>query len=258
MARTQGGVAREQCVGLRQQGDSLRLIAEKLGLSFSAVRYHVRDIQVETSNLRGPHGRKPNVVRPPLVPSEDLAYLLGVFAGDGCLSRLPRTFKFSIACDNRYPDLIAKYAALLERLTGCPPIVQPRRESKATDVMLHGVDLPTLFGIPCGRKTESGFQSPAWVFEEPDYLKPFVRGLIETDGGIYKRHRADKGRTWECIFVAYNSQIMADFLQATSLVGYCFHQNGVRASLSNTKEVRRLVEELEITKCCDYTNTQSQ
>ena len=254
MAKTQGGVAREQCISLRRQGDSLRLIAQKAGLSLSAVRYHVRDIETETRNLRAPSGRKPKPFRPFLLPSEDFAYLIGVFAGDGCLSRLPRTYKFSIACDNRYPDLIAKYAALLERITGCPPIVQPRNESKATDVILHGIDLPTLFGLPCGRKTESGFQTPAWVFEDQQYLKAFVRGLVETDGGIYKRNRPDKGRTWECIFVAYNAQIMADFLKAASLLGYCFRHNGVRASLSNTAEVRRFMEDLEITKCCDYGN----
>lgn len=252
--QTQGRVAFAHCRELRKQGFSQRLIAEMTGLSPSVVRYHTRDIEVVTTQKR-PYLRysRQEAVKT-LEPSLDLAYFWGVFAGDGSLSRQPRTFKLAIACDPRYPDLIKTYTDLMERLTGRMPTVS-LSSCNYMRIVLYGQVLPELFGLPYGRKTDNGFTVPEWIFENRDYTAFCLRGLIETDGGIYKRHRIEKGRTWECIFTAYNVVIMEAFLRAADLLGFRFHCKGNRASLSNTEEVRRLMAECQIQKCCDYENT---
>src|SRR5258705_5562598 len=37
------------------------------------------------------------------------SYLLGIYLGDGCISRLGRTYTLRIACDARYPNLICSF-----------------------------------------------------------------------------------------------------------------------------------------------------
>jgi hypothetical protein len=108
MAAAQGSIHRERCIELRTQGYSLRLIARETGLSQTAVRYHVRGIDVEKplNVIQREAGTSATRLCQPLPPSEDLAYLIGVISGDGCLYVMPRTCQLIISCDARYPDLI--------------------------------------------------------------------------------------------------------------------------------------------------------
>ncbi len=201
---------------LRKSGDSLRLIAQKTGVSLTTVRRHACDIVVKTQAERGPRGRRRQEdMSGPLPLSADFAYFLGVFAGDGSLTALPRTYQLRIACHSAQQELTAKHLALLTRVTGRMPAVRLRRDCNGMDIVLYGMNLPVLLGLPCGRKQTNGFIIPPWVFEMRESARGFVRGLIETDGGIYKRARPDKGRTWECILTAHNPEIMNAFLRAT-------------------------------------------
>lgn len=255
MATTQGGICRERCIELRKRGYSLRLIAQETGLSPTAVQYHVRGISVETalsvsqwkSNIREP------ILRPtqPLQPSKDLAYLIGVISGDGSLHALPRTCQLCISCDGHFPDLVAAYAGLIERVTGKIAHIYWRNNGAYVEVKAYSKYFPLMFNLPCGAKTENGFTVPDWIFENIEYVKLFVRGLIETDGGIYHTYHK-KGWYWYCWFTAYNDVIMLAFMKAIELLGYTFIRQGVRARMSNTAEVKRLVGELNITKVREY------
>src|SRR5438270_159665 len=96
----------------------------------------------------------------PLQPSEDLAYLIGVISGDGCLSRVSRTYKLLIACDIRYPDLIDKYVDLVSRLIGSKVSINWRKDCKCADVYTYSNKLPILLDLPVGTKTKNGYAVP--------------------------------------------------------------------------------------------------
>ncbi|MDQ3813345.1 MAG: hypothetical protein M3347_05285 [Armatimonadota bacterium] len=252
MAKTKGSVAREQCIALREAGYSTYLIAETVGVSLSTVRYHVRGVKSKTDVIcKRPYVRKNQIIGTSLPPSEDLAYLIGVISGDGNLWANSRTCKLGISCDARYPDLIEKYMRLIERLTGRAPSVRARKGGSYFEICLYGKGLSTLLNIPCGAKASNGYAVPEWIFEKPEYVRKFLLGLIETDGGVYHEFRHG-GWCSRCRFTAKYEPIMQAFLRASSLLGYNFRRCGDDARLTITAEVKRLVTELDLTKIRTY------
>jgi hypothetical protein len=52
--------------------------------------------------------------RPDELPAADYSYLLGVYLGDGCISRAPRdVYRLRIACDMKYPSIIREVSATI-------------------------------------------------------------------------------------------------------------------------------------------------
>src|SRR5258708_779653 len=188
----------------------------------------------------------------PLPPSAELAYLLGVISGDGCLYQHKRTCELYITCDNDYPDLIEKYVALVKSLLSGKVRLDHPKESDCTVIRLCNSNLPVLLNLPCGAKKADSYPIPEWIFDSVEFVKPFIRGLIETDGGIYIIHRG-KACGWHCHFTAYLEPIMLAFLRGTGLLGYEFQRKGHKARLSITPEVKYFVQTLEITKHREYT-----
>jgi hypothetical protein len=187
----------------------------------------------------------------PLLPSPDLAYLIGVIAGDGCIYDYERTSELFIACDNRYPDLIVGYAALVARLIPGNVRIYPSKTRNYTTVRICNMHLSILLGLPSGSKATNGFDIPQWVFEDVQYVKPFLRGLIETDGGVYKITRGNTC-VWHCHFTATHEKIMRAFVRGTSHLGYKFIVKGYRVHLSGTTRVKALITDLEISKMREY------
>lgn len=236
----------DRCRDLRLQGYSQPLIAQTLGVSQSTVRYHTRDIVVKVPKTKVVYRRKAQLDEVPLPPSDKLAYLIGVMCGDGCLSQAPRTVQLCIACDTRYPNLIEIYCGLIFDLMG--------RKAKIFDyktyahIRINSVALPQILGLPTGAKAQD-YPIPKWIWEQDSYLRFWVRGLIETDGGVYHEYR-NGGWCSRCLFTAKNKAIMDGFLRATHRLGYPFREvsSSSQARLTRTALVKKLVEELDIQK----------
>jgi len=184
----------------------------------------------------------------PLCPSAELAYLIGVICGDGCISAMPRTFALTISCDMRYPDLITTYVALVEKLLGRKPTVRAGNGGTYFEIRLYSKSLPVVLGLTPGAKQQD-YPVPEWIFGDLDYVRPFIRGLIETDGNVYHEYR-NKGWCSRCLFTAKVESIMAAFLRGTLLLGYEFrlvpHQ--YQARLTRTALVKQLALELDLVK----------
>lgn len=190
-------------------------------------------------------------MRDSLAPSQSLAYLIGVIAGDGCITRAGHVYKLEIACDAAYPELISTYEALVAEVTGLPVSIYKAMGQNCYRVVATSATLPDLLGLPAGAKSSSGFAVPEWVFQDRDFVRAFLKGLIETDGSV--AHVFRHGGNYSHIhFTASNPVIMASFMRATDMLGYPFKVAGVKAILSNTVRVHELVAELGITKHRDY------
>jgi hypothetical protein len=130
-----------------------------------------------------------------LQPSEEVAYFWGIFSGDGSLSQFPRTQCLCIACDSSHVDLILTYSNLLQKLLEKRVGTYQRRN--CTYLRVYGKVLSEKTGFPCGTKSKNGFALPEWIWTDKTYLRAFVRGLIETDGGFYQvQHHG--GEFWFC------------------------------------------------------------
>ncbi|MBX3063171.1 MAG: hypothetical protein KF726_09365 [Anaerolineae bacterium] len=195
---------------------------------------------------------KTRAIPDPLPPSENLAYLIGIISGDGCLYQFATTVELIITCDDRYPELIIKYEALLRMMITGNVRIQHSNQGNYTVIRLINPDLPVLLNLPTGSKAKNEFQVPEWIFQTVEFVKPFLRGLIETDGGIYVINRGE-ATGWHCHFTAFNENIMRAFLRGVELLGYEFKRYKKTARLSTTPKVKSLIQTLEITKFREYT-----
>ncbi len=107
---------------LIEEGQSVSEVARRLGVSRAAVR-DWRD--AGPSALRG-RGSPCPATTGPADPAR-YAELFGFYLGDGHLSRMGRTWRLRISCDERYPGLTEGVAQLLDdiRPSGAPALWVP-------------------------------------------------------------------------------------------------------------------------------------
>ena len=234
----------DRCRELRRTGQSLRLIAQTLGVSCSTVRHHTRGIVATEPKSKVVYRREEMLDEVALPPSDKLAYFIGVMCGDGCLFQGPRTVQLSISCDIRYPELIETYSKLILELLGREAKVYHR--NNFAEVRINSVGLSKVLNLPTGAKAQD-YPIPEWIWEQDSYLRFWVRGLIETDGNVYHEYR-NGGWSSRCRFTAKNKAIMEGFLRATHRLGYPFRQVGYDARLTRTALVKKLALELDMTK----------
>ncbi len=154
--------------------------------------------------------------------SEQYAYLLGLYLGDGCIARLARTYSLRLSLDAKYPNVVAEARAVLE---ACFPTNRvslhaagPRRTTMV--LCIHGNHLPCLFPQHGhGKKHERRIELEPWQSEHVDDAPwPLIRGLIQSDGCRYLN------RTGPYVYPSYGfGQLSVDirriFTQACDRVG---------------------------------------
>ena len=107
---------RREALQLLEAGASLQSISRDTGITRSALR--------EWRSRGGTFAPKLNCPCPrctseplPLAP---YLYLLGQFLGDGCISRMGRTWVLRIACCDAYPGINAETVAAIHALVANP------------------------------------------------------------------------------------------------------------------------------------------
>lgn len=187
---------RKICRKLRTQGDSIRLISKKTKLSYSTVRYHTKGIIVEAVNycggLSGKNGNGGKILRfdgKIFKHSEDLAYLYGIYLGDGCISGN----KFVLACGTKHHGyLVNKWANAMSVVTGKSPKFRHRKDCLCTDIYIYDKFISKRMNVASGKKTFTCF-IPKWILNNVKYSKKCLLGLMESDGGIYHIYRKKGG-----------------------------------------------------------------
>ncbi|UJA19809.1 hypothetical protein HJD18_06025 [Thermoleophilia bacterium SCSIO 60948] len=151
----------------------------------------------------------------------DYAQLLGLYLGDGCISRQGRTFRLRIALDAAYPEIVSATAELLRRGFPANPVAEVRgSKGNYISVSVHCAHLPCL--LPQhgpGRKHERDLSLEAWqsaLLEEHPWS--FLCGCIWSDGCSFVN------RTGRYEYLAYgfanrSEQIASLFEQSCDRVG---------------------------------------
>jgi hypothetical protein len=119
------------------------------------------------------------------LPTRAYAYVLGLYLGDGCISRHPRTYVLRFALDAAYPGVVAECMAALEELMPGKQAWHRRRStSRCIDVAMYSNHWPCL--IPQhgpGRKHHRPIVLAPWQEHLLDSEhEAFLRGLIHSDG----------------------------------------------------------------------------
>lgn len=120
------------------------------------------------------------------------AYIIGLALGDGNLSNPNgRATRLRITCDLKYPILIQKIQKAITDLLPHNKVSIVRRNVKSgncIDISCYSNHWEKMLGWSAnkGPKLNQNISIPNWIKEKDRYKINCLRGLIETDGSIYK------------------------------------------------------------------------
>jgi hypothetical protein len=121
-----------------------------------------------------------------LLDEEAYSYLLGIYLGDGCLSRHERgVWKLRITLDAQYPRIIAECCAAIRAVAvGKRANVFRRHDCRCVEVSAYWKHWPCLFPQHGpGRKHERPIRLADWQESIIDaHTRAFLRALIHSDG----------------------------------------------------------------------------
>jgi hypothetical protein len=175
---------RRRAVALMEQGFSLRSISLSTGVS----RATLRDWREHPFNVN-PRAFCPRCAPTPTLPEPpaDYAYLLGLYLGDGCISRGStrdkNVWKLRIACADAWPGLIQE---CMRAMTAVRPgsKVNTQQHPGCTEVLSYSGHWPCLFPQHGpGRKHLRKIELESWqrlIVEAK--AGDFARGLFHSDG----------------------------------------------------------------------------
>jgi hypothetical protein len=118
------------------------------------------------------------------LPAKAYSYLLGLYLGDGCISKHPRAWRLRIVLDDNYPRIIDRCREAMDALMPGQHAATLRRPSNCTEVSLYSKHWPCLFPQHGpGRKHLRPIRLEQWQEEiVTQATEEFVRGLIDSDG----------------------------------------------------------------------------
>lgn len=125
-----------------------------------------------------------------IIKSTTLAYIVGVALGDGNLS-CPngRATRLRVTCDIKYPNIISEIKnALTEIFPKNRVSLVTKKKGNCIDISVYSNQLNSCIPwvVGKGTKIEQQARVPNWILDDADFSKYCLKGLIQTDGSIYK------------------------------------------------------------------------
>ncbi|MDX2297665.1 MULTISPECIES: transcriptional regulator [Streptomyces] len=248
---------RQRALALVAQGRSLNSVSKQTGISRAAIRsWQARP----TPRLRrlAPCARcRPAPGAPD--PADSYAYVLGLYLGDGCITRPPqhRTASLRITLDDAWPGVQQEAAAALRAVFPDNAIGWARKVG-CHDLKVYSKHLTCLFPQHGpGKKHERPIALEAWqqtiVTAHP---WEFIRGLIHSDGSRItnwtekmsggQRKRYEYPRYF---FTNSSADIIALFTDALDRVGVEWksaHQSRVARNISVSRKASVALMDLHV------------
>ncbi len=118
------------------------------------------------------------------LPAAAYSYLLGLYLGDGCISKHPRAWRLRIVLDAKYPGIIDRCCEAINTVMPGQHAAVLHCVSKCVEVSLYSTHWPCLFPQHGpGKKHHRPIRLEAWqqaLVEQA--TEEFIRGLIDSDG----------------------------------------------------------------------------
>lgn len=122
-----------------------------------------------------------------------LAEYIGIMLGDGGLTVNQSTITLNSEADRDYINFVTQ---LGQKLFGEIPKWYKHKNDKAIILYYNGVSLVTYFttlGLKIGNKVRLQVGVPDWIYLSEAYKVACLRGLMDTDGGIFLHKYKVKG-----------------------------------------------------------------
>jgi DNA-binding transcriptional regulator WhiA len=181
-----------------------------------------------------------------------LAYIIGVAIGDGNLSNPNgRAVRLRITCDKKYPKLIEHIKSSLRIIFPQNKVSEVARKDSCIDISCYSNKLEDLlrWKVGSGPKEKQNISLPQWILNNKTYSIESVRGLIQTDGSIYK----DRGYLM-VNFTTIIERLALDYFHVLQTLGYnpqirkVVHNNQTKYIVRLSKDVEKFIKEIKLWK----------
>ena len=166
----------EKAKELRNEGMEVSEIARILGINRGAVISWIR--QNKRPRL--------NNVGADLTPSFELAYLLGVVLGDGCLSVNKKKYKYVVVLSAKDRDFVESFQKALSKIVGRIPKIYFDRKRGSWFCSIHN---KILFNY-----LYRSFKEHSELIEK--YPEAFLKGIFDSEGSVNKRKSSKNSYRW--------------------------------------------------------------
>ena len=239
---------RRHALNLHSSGMSLNQVSRATGISRSAIRAWT----VRVEPLPGMTAECPVPDGVPLrtIPRTDYSYLLGLYLGDGCISRLGKgVYSLRIACADAWPGLIDACADALSRVMPTSRVGRTQCTG-CISVGSYSKHWPCLFPQHgSGPKHARAIGLTPWQQQIVDeHPWPLLRGLIHSDGArvLNRTSRGPKRYEYPRYFFSNKSgDIRRIFTDTLDTLGIDWRQaNSLNVSVARRASVALMDEHI--------------
>lgn len=167
-----------------RQNKTIGQIAEQLSLTPTTVYERIKRLGLPILRQRKPRFNNRNLrIKIPKYPSGDLAEFIGILLGDGHLTPTQVT----VTLGKKEARYVAYVTQLMRKLFGDRPRQSLSKRGDWT-VYVGSTELVHWFlknGL-AHNKVKSQVRIPAWCFRTVVFKRRTLRGLIDTDGSVYR------------------------------------------------------------------------
>jgi hypothetical protein len=155
--------------------------------------------------------------------SKRLAEFIGVMLGDGSIGNKQISITLNSIKDLEYSHYVAR---LCDQLFGKNPKIRKRKNANALEIYLSGINLIKIlveFGLVPGNKVKHQVDVPAWIKTRNEYKLMCLRGLMDTDGGIFIHRYKVNGRKYfykKICFTNYSSNLLNFVFNTLNELGF--------------------------------------
>jgi len=179
-------------------------------------------------------------IRIPVEKRALLAEFVGILLGDGHLSRKSFTIVLAYPKEREYADFVIRSVV---DLFGKKPLVARRNNS--IRIVLNSVESISFLnglGIACGSRCRRRVRIPDFVWGSRLFLARCVRGLIDTDGCVFRKQKQYTRLGIE--FKNTNASLLSQFARAMNVLGFnpCRSKYAIR--IQRQEEVARYAKEI--------------
>ena len=163
--------------------------------------------------------------------------------GDGCLSsHFQVGISFNSATDRAYGTYLQR---LFHRLFRISATIQRRPKTNGWTVVASSralVEYLQTLGLIPGNKVANQVDVPTWIWTRRSYQQACLRGLVDTDGSIYRYTHRVYGHRYDHVGLCFTNHSRPLLLSVERLLKNCGFRpraGGYHISLHRQEEIRR-------------------
>lgn len=178
----------------------------------------------------------------------DLAELIGVILGDGCIpGNHQLIISFNSETDREYSLFIGK---ILKKLFSIDHHIRPRKSCNGADIVVSSSNLINFLlrqGLVAGNKVKNQVGIPDWIHKKLAYQKACLRGLIDTDGSVYCHRYNVSGKKYSYLKLCFTNRskpLLNSVLTILKKINLDAHVHGDQVFVYSISGIKKYFEEI--------------